>query len=88
MLITAVAFTETVLMSDHWPVCTQYIIRPLFVRSKIPDMFAMVPEATVILAKRSSSVCTTVSYTRSLDLTCLDFFHWGHMKQLVYETVV
>ncbi|KAJ4443930.1 hypothetical protein ANN_05719 [Periplaneta americana] len=26
--------------------------------------------------------------TRSPDLTCLDFFLWGHMKQLVYETVV
>lgn len=25
---------------------------------------------------------------RSPDLTCLDFFLWGHMKQLVYETVV
>ena len=50
-------------------------------------MSAMVPEATVILATRSSSVSTTVSYTRSPDLTCLDFFLWGHMKQQVYETV-
>ena len=40
----------------------------------------MVSEATVILA--------SVSYTRSLELTCLDFFLWGLMKQLVYETVV
>ena len=51
-------------------------------------MSEMVPEATVILATRSSSVSTTVSYTRSPSLTCLDFFLWGHMKQLVYETVV
>ena len=33
------------------------------VRSKIPGMSAMVPAATVILATRSSSVSTTVSYT-------------------------
>ena len=26
--------------------------------------------------------------SRSPDLTCLDFFLWGHMKQLVYEAVV
>ena len=32
-------------------------------RSKIPGMSAMVPAATVILAPRSSSVSTTVSYT-------------------------
>ena len=51
-------------------------------------MFAMVPVAMVILATRSSSVSTTVSYTKSPDLTCLDFFLWEHMKQLVYETVV
>ena len=57
-------------------------------RSKIPGMSAMVPAAMVILATRSSSVSTMVSYTRSPDLTCLDFFLWRHMKQLVYETVV
>ena len=28
------------------------------------------------------------SVYRSSDLTCLDFFLWWHMKQLVYETVV
>ena len=50
-------------------------------------MSAMVPAATVILATRSS-VSTTVSYTRSPDLSCLDLFLWGHMKQLVYEIVV
>ena len=33
------------------------------VRSKIPGMSAMVPAAAVILATRSSSVSTTVSYT-------------------------
>ena len=48
----------------------------------------MVSAAMIILATRSSSVSTTVSYTRSPDLPCLDFFLWGHMKQLVYETVV
>ena len=48
----------------------------------------MVPAATVILAMRSSSVSTTVPYTRSPALTCLDFFFWGHMKQLVYDTGV
>ena len=58
------------------------------VRSKIPGMSPMVPAATVFLATRSSSVSTTVSYTRSPDLACLDFFLWGHMKQLVYETIV
>ena len=58
------------------------------VRLKIPGMSTMVPAATVILATRFSSVSTTVSYTRSPDLTCLDFFLWRHMKQLVYETVV
>ena len=44
----------------------------------------MVAAAMVILATRSSSVSTS----RSSDLTCLDFFLWGYMKQLVYETVV
>ena len=58
------------------------------VRSKIPGMFAMVPATTVILATRYSCVSTRVSYTRSLDLTCLNFFLWWHMKQLVYETIV
>ena len=47
-------------------------------------MSAMVPAVTVILATRSSSV----SPARSPDFTCLDFFLWWHMKQLVYETVV
>ena len=58
------------------------------VRSKIPGMSAMVPAARVILMTRTSSVSTTVSYTRSPDLTCLDFFLWDYMKQQVYETVV
>ena len=31
MLITAVAFTGTARMRDHWPVCTQYIVGPLIV---------------------------------------------------------
>ena len=58
------------------------------VRSKIPGMSTMVPAVMVILVTRSSSVSTTDLYTRSPDLTCLDFFLWGHMNQLVYETTV
>ena len=58
------------------------------VRSKISGMYEMARAVTVILATRSSAVPKTVSYTRSPDLTCLDFFLWGHMEQLVYETVV
>ena len=52
------------------------------VRSKIPGMSVKVSAATVILAARSSSVSTTVSYTRSPDLTCLDFFLWGSWSSL------
>ena len=51
-------------------------------------MSTMVPGATVILATRSSSVSTTVSYSRLHNLTCLDFFLWEDRKQLLYETVV
>ena len=51
-------------------------------------MSVTLPAATLILAIRYSFVSTMVSYTRSLDLTYLDFFLCGHMKQLVYETVV
>ena len=58
------------------------------VRSNIPGKPAMIPAATVILATRSSSVSITISYTRSLGLTCLDYFLWGHMKKLLYKTVV
>ena len=90
MLITAVAFIGTAQMRDHSTVCTQYIVGPwivVFVRRFLacPQWYQA---ATVILATRSSSVTTMVAYTRSPDLTCLDFFLWGHIKQLVYETVV
>ena len=38
--------------------------------------------------KQVVTVSTTVSYTKSPDLTCLEFFLWWHMKQLVYQTIV
>ena len=72
--------------SNTWPLVCMYAVHHRIIDyrvcSKIPGMSAMVPAAT------RSSVSTTVSYTRSPDLMCLDFFLWGHTKQLVYENVV
>ena len=70
MLITAVAFTGTARMRDHWSVCTLYIVGPLIVVSV--RRFRNVHNGT---SSDDVFFCsTTVLYTRSPDLTCLDIF--------------
>ncbi|KAJ4439478.1 hypothetical protein ANN_07602 [Periplaneta americana] len=58
----------------------------LFPNRRIPSAQIYEPFKAEVVDNNGDFLVNTPP--RSPDLTCLDFFLWGEMKQLVYETVV
>ena len=91
MLITAEAFTGIARMRARPLAYVHVVYRQTIdcrVRSKIPVMSTMIPAATAILARRSSSVSTTVSYT--ICIICPHRKKSRHVRSgdMLYETFV